>query len=449
MRMTVESQTPVKTILKLAFPIILGGIAQNVVLATDVFFMARVDEILLDAVGLAGLFYATIYVLGLGFSTGVQILIARRHGEKNQSAVGSIFDNSLIFLLFFSLFLWALMLWGGPPILKQLISNNAVYQNALLYLDQRAWGIVFAMINLAFRALFIGIASPTAITVSLFTTALSNVWLNDALIFGHWGFPEMGIAGSALASSIAEITATIVFIGYVKYQRIREQFGIFKQLRLVKPAMLQIFNVSAPVMFQYFISHAGWFLFFIIIEQNGARALAISVVIRMVYMFQMVPFWGFSSATNTLVSFAIGEGRTNAVMPLLKRITIMSMLASLPFVLLNSIFPEWVIGLSLGSANESLLNDCIPTLHVISIALFCFSVAMTWFSGVSGSGNTRTALWIETITILVYCLLAWFLGIVLQSSVEIIWLTEPVYFLLLSLVSIAYMLSGKWKGKVI
>jgi Na+-driven multidrug efflux pump len=213
--------------------------------------------------------------------------------------------------------------------------------------------------------------------------------------------------------------------------------------------MKQVFGVSSPVMFQYFISHAGWFLFFIIIEQNGARALAISVVIRMVYMFQMVPFWGFSSATNTLVSFAIGEGRTNAVMPLLKRITIMSMLASLPFVLLNSIFPEWVIGLSLGGANESLLNDCIPTLHVISVALFCFSVAMTWFSGVSGSGNTRMALWIETITILVYCLLAWFLGIVLQSSVEIIWLTEPVYFLLLSLVSIAYMLSGKWKGKVI
>ena len=116
MRMTAESQTPVKTILKLAFPIVLGGIAQNVILATDVFFMAQVDEILLDAVGLAGLFYATIYVLGLGFSTGVQILIARRHGEKNQAAVGSIFDNSLIFLLFFSLLLWALMLWGGPPI---------------------------------------------------------------------------------------------------------------------------------------------------------------------------------------------------------------------------------------------------------------------------------------------------------------------------------------------
>lgn len=44
--------------------------------------MARVDEVSLAAVGLAGLFYTTIYILGLGFSTGVQILIARRHGEK-------------------------------------------------------------------------------------------------------------------------------------------------------------------------------------------------------------------------------------------------------------------------------------------------------------------------------------------------------------------------------
>jgi putative MATE family efflux protein len=447
--MTAEQQTPVKTILKLALPIILGGIAQNVILATDVFFMARVDEVLLDAVGLAGLFYSTIYVLGLGFSTGVQILIARRHGEKNYHSVGTIFDNSFIFLVIFSLVLWVLMLAAGPLVLQNLISNDAVYQNALIYLDQRAWGIVFAMINLAFRALFIGISSPTAITLSLFATALSNVFLNDALIFGHWGFPEIGIAGAALASSLAEIAATLVFIGFTKRLHLRREFGVFKQWRIIKPTMKQVFAVSSPVMFQYFISHAGWFLFFIIIEQNGARALAISVVIRMIYMFQMVPFWGFSSATNTLVSFAIGEGRIHAVLPLLKRITIMSILASLPFILLNSIFPEWVIGLSLGSANDSLLNDCIPTLHVISIALFCFSIAMTWFSGVSGSGNTRTALWIETVTIIIYCVFAWFLGIFLQSRVEIIWLTEPFYFLILSLISLRYMISGNWKGKMI
>ena len=149
--MTAESQTTVKTIIKLALPIILGGIAQNIILATDVFFMARVDEVLLDAVGLAGLFYSTIYVLGLGFSTGVQILIARRHGEKNYMSVGLIFDNSLIFLFLFSLFLWVLMLFAGPPVLKQLISSDAVYTNALIYLDQRAWGIVFAMVNLAFK----------------------------------------------------------------------------------------------------------------------------------------------------------------------------------------------------------------------------------------------------------------------------------------------------------
>lgn len=447
--MQADNHTPLKRILTLAFPIILGGIAQNVILATDVYFMAQVDEVLLDAVGLAGLFYSTIYVLGLGFSTGVQILIARRHGEKNYQAVGSIFDNSLLFLMLFSLVLWVLMLTAGPLVLKNLISNDAVYQNALLYLDQRAWGIVFAMINLAFRALFIGILSPSAITLSLFATAISNVWLNDALIFGHWGFPQLGIAGSALASSLAEITATFVFVGFTKRLQLRRQYGILKQWRILKPTMKQVFGVSSPVMFQYFISHAGWFLFFIIIEQNGARALAISVIIRMIYMFQMVPFWGFSSATNTLVSFAIGEGRMNAVIPLLKHITIISVISSLPFILLNSIFPEWVIGLSLGSKNLLLLNDCIPTLHVISIALFCFSIAMTWFSGVSGSGNTRTALWIETLTILIYCMLAWFLGIFLQNSVEIIWLTEPIYFLILSIVSMAYMLSGKWKGKVI
>jgi Na+-driven multidrug efflux pump len=186
-----------------------------------------------------------------------------------------------------------------------------------------------------------------------------------------------------------------------------------------------------------------------VIEQSGERALAISVVIRMIYMFQMVPFWGFMSATNTMVSFAIGEGRSAEVMPILKKITGMSIVAALPFMALNFIIPEWVIGLAVEDKTGGIIADSVMTLHVITLALFFFAVAMTWFSGVSGSGNTRTALLIETTTIAMYLLVAWFLGIFLKEAVHIIWITEPIYFMMLGLISYIYMRSGKWKGKMI
>jgi len=436
-------------ILKLAFPIIIGGIAQNIIMATDAFFMARVSEVSLDAVGLAGLFFTTVYILGLGFSIGVQILIARRHGEKDFASIGAIFDNSLIFLGVLSLFLWVGMEWLGPLILKSLIHSDAVYQAAILYLDDRAWGITFALVNLAFRAFFIGISTTSIISWSTFATAAANVALNYGLIFGNFGLPAMGISGAAIASSLAEIVGTLAFLGYVFGGKFHQSFQLFAQWKWKKEVMAQISKIASPVMFQYFISHAGWFLFFIIVEQAGERALAISVIIRIIYMFQMVPFWGFSSATNTLVSHAIGEGAPERVMPLLKRITLLSVLGSLLFIIPNFLFPEWVLSLAIQDNSTALIQQSIPTLYVISVALFFFGLAMTWFSGVTGSGNTRTALLIETCTIATYLLVAWFIGIYRQGEVHQIWYTEPFYFAIMGIVSFWYMNSGKWKNKKI
>ena len=438
-----------KRIIQLAFPIVLGGIAQNVIMATDAFFMARVDEVSLAAVGLAGLFFSTVYVFGMGFTVGVQILIARRDGEKNTAAIGRIFDNSLLILLGMSAVLWGFLEYAGPTILRYLITSPKVYESAIVYLDNRAWGITFAMANLLFRSLYIGVSSSSVIIWSTFAMAIANVFMNYALIFGEFGFPALGIAGAAIASSLSELVALAWFAFHTLGKKIHIKYQLFKSWRWDKQEFRQIFSIASPVMFQYVISHLGWFLFFIIIEGSGERALAVSVIIRMIYMFQMVPFWGLSSATNTLVSFVIGEGRPEEVFPLLKKITWITVASALPFVLMNVFFPEAVLSLAVENNAHGLIQDSVPTMYVISLALLAFGLAITVYSGVTGSGNTRTALGIETITILMYLVIAYTLGVVLKASVEVIWLTEPAYFILMGLFSLIYMRSGKWKGKKI
>jgi putative MATE family efflux protein len=435
-------------IMRLALPIIVGGIAQNVILATDAIFMARVDEVSLAAVGLAGLFYTTVYILGLGFSTGVQILIARRHGEKKYHSIGDIFDNSLLFLLGMSLILWLGMEFLGPPILKSLVKSPAVYSAAVQYLDNRAWGITFALANLAYRAFFIGVSSTAVIIWSTVAMAMSNIVLNYGLIFGNWGMPALGIGGSAIASSLSEIIGLLWFALHAFLGRYHHTFNLFRSWKWQPDVMRNISSIASPVMFQNFVSHAGWFLFFIIIEQSGERALAISVIIRIIYMFQMVPFWGLSSASNTMVSFTIGENRFADVLPLLRKITWLSLVLVSPFLLFNIFIPELVLGLAVENKDANgLISDSIPTLYVITLALSFFGPAMTWYSGVTGSGNTRTSLLIETITIASYLLVAWFLGIYLKADVFVIWLTEPYYFLALGVISWLYMRGGKWKEK--
>nr|HPH82957.1 MATE family efflux transporter [Flavobacteriales bacterium] len=362
--------------------------------------------------------------------------------------IGAIFDNSLIFLLGMALILWLGMEFLGPPLLKSLVKSPEVYRSAVVYLDNRAWGITFALANLAYRAFFIGVSSTGVIIWSTFAMAISNVILNYGLIFGNFGLPEMGIAGAAVASSLAEIIGLIWFALHAYLGKYHQTFDLFHSWKWQPDVMKTISSIASPVMFQNFVSHAGWFLFFIIIEQSGERALAVSVIIRIIYMFQMVPFWGLSSASNTLVSFTIGEGRYQDVLPLLKRITWLSLALVSPFLLLNLFVPELILGLAVENKNATgLISDSIPTLYVITLALSFFGPAMTWYSGVTGSGNTRTSLLIETITIASYLLLAWFLGIFIKADVHVIWFTEPYYFLVLWFVSWIYMRQGTWKNK--
>ena len=86
-----------KRIWNVAYPIILGSIAQNLINFTDTAFLGRVGEVALGAGALGGIFYLAIIMLGLGFGTGAQIIIARRFGEKQLKQIGSVVDHSLIF----------------------------------------------------------------------------------------------------------------------------------------------------------------------------------------------------------------------------------------------------------------------------------------------------------------------------------------------------------------
>lgn len=440
-------KTSYKHIIRLAAPIVLGGLAQTIIMATDAFFMAQVSEISLDAVGLAGLFFGTFFILGFGFSIGSQILIARRDGEKKHDDIGKIFDNSLIFLLTASGLMLLVMYWIAPAILKSIIKSDEILHETLIYLQYRSWSIVPALFALNYRSFFIGISKSNIITYSTFAMAAANILLNYGLIFGHFGWPAMGIAGAALASGIAEFVSILAFVIYAKYHQYHNRFHLFALRKFDRKEMSQVVNIALPMMVQHFISHSAWFLFFAIIEQLGARALAVSVLIRMIYMFQMVPFWGLNAAANTLVSYTLGEKKAHEIPVLIRRIMLLGIISAAVMVSPNLVFPEKV--LSIAVQDISLIKDSIPTLYVVSFSMFTIAIGTALFALVTGSGHTRTALWIEIIIIAFYILMAYIFGIIMQVEVHIIWLTEPFYFIIMAIAALLFYKFGNWQNKEI
>ncbi len=437
-----KTQITYNRIWQVAYPIILGSIAQNILNFTDTVFLGRLGEIALGAGAIGGLFYLAVIMLGLGFGTGAQIIIARRLGEGRFSDIGEIVIHSIIFLVFLALLIFLLLHYWSVDLLKYAINSNAVYTDSIAFLKIRAFGIFFAFINIAFRSFYVGIARTKVITYTTIVLAAVNIILDYGLIFGNLGMPQMGIRGAALASVIAEISAVIFFVLYTVTTIDYKKYDLFCFGRFRLAKLIKIFNVSIPMMIQQFVSLSVWFLFFLFVEKIGEMALAVSNIIRSVYVMAMIPVWGFAATTNTLVSYLIGMKRHNDVFSLIYRITFMSFCGVLIIVSLGLFFPRMIF--EIYTDQKELIDLGAPVLYIVSIGALFLSVGFVLLNSVSGTGKTNISLLIEMVVLTVYVSYVYFMIFVFKTDVLGAWTSEIVYGSLLTLVSWGYLKSNHW-----
>lgn len=432
-----------KSIWKIALPIIIGQVAQNIMVAIDTAFLGRLSEVALGASALGGLFYLAVVMLGIGFGNGAQILIGRRNGEKDYKQISVLVHQSFYFLIILACILFIILFFFSPFLLKYFISSPAVYEGTIEFLKFRSWGIFFACINIVFISYYVGTIKTKVLTYSTIITATINAVFDYLLIFGHYGFPQMGIGGAGFASSLAELVTCVFFFIYTIRIGKNNKYELFQLSKFNIEKITNIMKISGPLMLQTFISFSGWFLFFMIIEHLGERALAVSNICRSIYMLMMIPLWGLASACNTLVSNLIGEGRIEEVTLLIRKISWLSLIITVVIVLFNLIIPRQVI--LIYTNDLSIVDDAIKVLYVISVALIFFSVAIILFMGVSGTGNTNITFRFEIITISFYMIIAFVLAIIIKTPVHYVWIVECFYFFVIGLLSYLYLRSGKWK----
>lgn len=422
----------------------LSLLAQSIVSITDTAFLGRVGEIELGASAIAGLYYFCFYMIGFGFGTGLQIIVSRRKGERKNSSIGLAVDNGIYFLFLLAVFLTFVSLFFAPDFFRFSISSPKILQQSIVFLDYRIWGLFFAFCNIVFRSFFVGITNTKYLTYNAVIMAVSNIILDYGLIFGNLGLPEMGLKGAAIASVISEAIAAVFFVIIVIKNKRFEMYKLFRFKRPEWKIIYSILDISFYIMLQFFISLGAWFTFFLIIEKTGERSLAISNVIRSIYMLLMIPVWGYCSAVSSMVSSKIGEGKSNEVIDVIKRVTIMSVFTTSILVLIVAFFPAF--SLSIYTSDISFIKDGIASLYVILGATLVFSATMISFNAVSGTANTNISLFIEIITIIIYLISAYLLAYYIGKP-EVIWCSEYIYYIFTGGFSILYLWKGNWKNK--
>lgn len=436
-----------KHITKISAPIFLSLLAQNLIQVVDTAFLGRVGEVELGASALAGIIYIVIYTFGFGFSMGSQILIGRRNGEKNYNQIGDIVVQGALFLFLPSLLLIPFLRYGSVQWLPAIFESAEVGRAVAEYLEWRVFGLVFAFINLMFRAFFIGIARTKILTLNAVIMGLVNVFFDYGLIFGNLGMPELGIGGAAIASVIAEFASTLFFLFYLKKRVDLNKYG-FTKIRFQFDVIKKTLNISIFMMIQYLFSVSTWLLFFLFIENYmGERSLAVTNVVRSLYTVVTIPSHAIGSATSTLVSNTIGAGKQSEVLQLIKRLTLISLGVMVIMMLIIGVLPRLVVHIY--TDDPLLINEIIAPLYVMLSSLPLYSIGTVLFSSISGTGNTRSALKIEIISLIFYVTYMWFIIVYLRSSVALAWTTEHVYWFLLTIIPFFYLRKGKWKEKKI
>ena len=406
-----------KQIWNVSYPIFLSLLAQNVINVTDTAFLGRVGEVELGASAMGGLYYICAFTIAFGFSTGSQIIMARRNGERNYKEVGPVMIQGVFFLFMLAAVMFTLSRLFAGDIMRILISSDTILNATEEFLDWRVFGFFFSFVNVMFRALFIGITRTKVLTLNAIVMALTNVLLDYLLIFGNCGFPELGVKGAAIASVMAEAVSIVFYMVYTRMTVDIKKYAL-NQFRSFDVKLLgRVLDISIFTMLQYFISLSTYFMLFVAVEHLGQRELAVANIVRSVYIVLLIP-------VNSL-----------------------SMGIMAVFVSVTCLIPSTI--LSVYTNDVTLIQASIPSLYVISGALLIGAVANIVFNGVTGTGNTRSAFVMELATLVFYTLFIYVAGMRLHLPVAICFMTEVVYYTGLLVASVIYLKKASWQNKKI
>jgi MATE family multidrug resistance protein len=444
-----------KQILSIALPISLAILVPQINFITNTIFLGHYGERsfehhgekFLALGGITGVYYLIFAVVGNGLNNGLQALIARRAGENRIEEIGKLFSQGIRVSLIFAALGIVATYFIAPFILKFSLSSATLRDEAVQFLKIRIWGLPFLYIYQMRNALLVGTNQSKFLIYGTLAETIVNVVLDYGLIFGHFGLPEMGFNGAAVASICAEAIGMFVVFVVIHAKGISKKLYLYKNFGFDASITKLIIVQSSPLIFQYAISIMSWEFFYILIEHHGELDLAVSNTMRTIFGVFGVFTWSFAATTSTMVSNVIGQGKKDEVVGLIKKIIKLSMTFATIVAILLNLFPE--LFLSVYGQDQEFVRTAIPVMRVISTALILMSFSTIWLNAVTGTGNTTVNLAIEMITIIFYCLYVYFILEYWKMPILYGWMSEWVYWSSTFIFSYLYMRSGRWRKKVI
>jgi len=432
-----------KALFILSIPMVLEMIMESIFAIVDIFFVSKLGADAVATVGITESSMTIVYAIGMGLSTATTALVARRVGEKKTGKAGTVAFQAILAGLVVSILISIPGVIYAKEFLLLMGASEEMAEAGYLYPAVMFGGNAVIMLLFIINAVFRSSGDAAVSMRVLVLGNLINIVLDPLLIFGIGPFPELGLMGAAIATTIGRGLAVCYqfYLLFKGHKRIRLEL---KHLQIKLKVMIQLFKLSAGGIFQYIIATSSWIALYRIISELGSEVMAGYTIAIRIVVFVLLPSWGMSNAASTLVGQNLGAKQPERAERTvwITAYANMVLLGLVGIVLI--IFPESFIRLFIDDPN--VIRNGAISLQIISIGFVSYAMGMVMTQAFNGSGDTITPTWINFFCFwLLEIPLAYLLAIVLDLKMYGISIAIVAAETVLTITAWYFFRKGKWK----
>ena len=398
----------------------------------------------------AGSLFFIITALPFGIVTLVNSFVAQYYGAGKHKHIGPIVWQGIFFgMAIFPLYLLAKPLFvelfvrlGHSPLLVMLEER---------YLHYALFAIGAQLAGEAIAAFFIGRGKTQTIMVVNVCVVLLNIVLNYVMIFGKYGFPEMGIGGASLATTICMWLRFFALFGLMFYANgKRDVYGLISGCRFDVPLFRRLMRFGLPSGLEFFLEHVSFGTFVLLMGKISDQAMAATSIAFSLNGLSFLPLIGMGIAVTSMVGRYLGENRADLAQRATLTALVLGTVTNGFFVILYVFFPDLLLYtfLKFGDPVEfaPLRDMTVMILRFIAIYLLFDGINIIFMSTIKGAGDT---MYLFFVTLVMAPLLpgACFLAMALGYGLFACWLIFTIWVCVFAACFCVRFFRGHWKTK--
>lgn len=373
-----------KLLLSMSLPMMVSMLVQALYNIIDSVFVSRISENALTAVSLAFPVQSLMIAIGVGTAVGVNALLSRNLGEKEYKRVQKVADNAV----FLAAVCYIIFLLVGCFLVTPFYLTQTKDTEILNYGQQYLTIVCIGSVGIFMQTMFERLLQSTGKTfytmITQGTGAIINIILDPILIFGIGFFPEMGVAGAAVATIIGQIAAAILAI----YFNAKHNEYIKIKMKDIRPSgkiIKQIYAVGAPSIVVQAIGSVMVYGMNLILIAFTSTATAVFGVYFKLQSFIFMPVFGLNNGMVPIIAYNYGAGYKQRVTKIIKlSITYAVAIMVVGFALMQAIPDKLLL---LFDASENMLSLGVPALRIISTSFLFAGFCIVCGSVFQALGN--------------------------------------------------------------